>query len=97
MAGCKQGRLRAPVWRCTGPAGEPVVAQALPRSASTDRIVRSLSQHDEAFRRRLRWAGKHELAFLAKASAMQLVHKSKLQGVMCVQGVQAAGARCDKL
>ena len=54
---------------CAGPAGEPVAAQALRRSASTKRIVRSLSQHDEAFRRRLRWAGKHELAFIATASA----------------------------
>ena len=58
-----------PVRRCAGPAGEAVVAQALRRSASTERIVRSLSQHDEAFRRRLRWAGKHELAFIATASA----------------------------
>ena len=52
-----------------------MVAQALPRSASTNRIVRSLSQYDEAFRRRLRWAGEHELAFLAKVGAMQLMQK----------------------
>jgi hypothetical protein len=51
-----------------------VTAQAVPRSASTERIVRSLSQHDEAFRRRLRWAGEHELAFTATASAKQLLH-----------------------
>lgn len=50
--------------------GKPVLAQKVPRSNSTARIVSRLSQYDVAFKERLRWAGEYDIAFLAIVSVV---------------------------